>query len=128
VSLLDNEVDLLVPSVTRVLRQLVAMMLSDVGQLSIDDGEESGYLDNVEWLPLLHLFPAVEALYMTGFVAAYIAEELQDITEDRATEVLPALRSLWFGGGDELTGSRFLSLRQLSGHPVNVVDMQDEFK
>ena len=125
VSPLDNEVDHLVPYMTRVLRQLVAM-LSDVVQLSID--EEDCYLDNTEWLPLLHLFPAVEALYVTGVVAADIAEEFQDITEERVTEVLPALHSLWSGGGDELTGSRFLSLRQLSGRPVNVVNIQDEFK
>ena len=128
VSTLDDGFDHLVPCMTRVLRQLGAM-LSDVGQLAVKDAEQEKkyYLDNNQWLPLLHLFPAVEALHVTGWVAGYIAEELQDVAEDRVTEVLPALHSLWLGSGAELAESRFLSLRQLSGRPVTVVDIQDQF-
>jgi hypothetical protein len=124
----DIESDHLVSCMTSVLRQLVAL-LSDVGQLAVKDREqeEESYLGNTQWLPLLHLFPAVEALQVTGWLAGYIADELQDVAEERVTEVLPALHSLWLGGGDELAGSRFLSLRQLSGRPVTVRDMQDEF-
>jgi hypothetical protein len=130
VSLVDRELDHLVPCMIRVLRQFVAM-LSDVGQLFIEDErydpEEERYLDDIEWLPLLRLFPAVKALDVTGLVTPYIAEEFQNIAEESIMEVLPALHSLWLDG-EELTGSRFLSLRQLSGRPVNVAQVQDEFK
>ena len=55
---------------------------------------------------------------------------LEDTAEEKVTEVLPALHSLWLGDGDGLVASteRFLSLRQLSGRTITVVDTQDKFE
>ena len=122
------ELDSPIPYMTRILGQLVAM-LSSVGHLSIHgaEHEELGWrpesMDNTECLPLLHLFPAVEALLVTGGVAGHIASALQDIAEERVNEVLPALHLLQLGDGNSLVGlpGRFLSFRQLSGRPVTVV-------
>jgi hypothetical protein len=86
-------------------------------------------LDNSKLLPLLHLFPAVEELQVSGELAGHIATVLENTAEERVTEVMPALHSLWLGNGDKPVGSieRFLSLRQLSGRPVTILNMQDEF-
>jgi hypothetical protein len=125
-----------VPYVVDVLGQLIAMFpnvdhLSTHGScLEWKDMEE---LDSTEWLLFLRLFPAVEKLHLSGDVVPYIASALENITEEMLAEVTPALHSLWLEDGrregDEPVGSieRFLSLRQLSGHPVTVVNTQDEF-
>ncbi|KAH9013163.1 hypothetical protein EDB83DRAFT_2680385 [Lactarius deliciosus] len=103
-----------------VLGQLVPM-LSNVVHLSIL-GEDS--MDDV--LPLLRLFPAVEAMDVDRNAAGYIASALEDIAEDKVTEVLPVLELLLLDGDDnKLEG--FLSLRRLSGRPVTIVNTQDEF-
>jgi hypothetical protein len=76
-------------------------------------------------------------------VAAYIASALEDTAdpEETVTDVFLALRVIWLDEGndgdsdteddhyDEPVGSieGFLSLRQLSGRPVTVVDTQDKF-
>ncbi|KAH9008202.1 hypothetical protein EDB84DRAFT_1598505 [Lactarius hengduanensis] len=93
----------------RVLSQLVPMLsnvahLSVLGEYGVDD-----------MLPLLRLFPAVE-----------VDGSLEGIAEDMVTEVFPALQLLLLDGDDnKLEG--FLSLRRLSGHPVTIVNTQDEF-
>ncbi|KAH8981053.1 hypothetical protein EDB86DRAFT_2977779 [Lactarius hatsudake] len=77
-------------------------------------------------LPLLRLFPAVEAMDVDREAARHIASALEDIAEDMVTEVLPALELLLLDGDDnKLEG--FLSLRRLSGRPVTTVNTQDEF-
>ena len=113
-------------------RQLIAMF-SNVGHLSTHgSGSEWGDmtgLDSIEWLPFFRLFPAVEKLHISGDAAPYIASALKNIPE-----VMPAPHLLWLDKEkrreDRPIGSikRFLSLRQLSGHPVTVVNTYDEFK
>lgn len=119
---------------TCVLGQLFAM-LSNVDSLSVNYqhiprwSERDITLENIEWLTLLPLFPAVEALHVSKGFAVQFASTLEDIAEESVTGVLPALHLLWLGDGDEVVGSpeRFLSLRRLSGCPVTVVNTQDEF-
>ncbi|KAH9159793.1 hypothetical protein EDB89DRAFT_2236498 [Lactarius sanguifluus] len=93
-----------VPYVVHVLGQLVAMT-SNVGHLSIRQSQAGeDFWESTQWLPLLQLFATVEVL-----------EE---------TVTLPALQLLWL---DDDNPERFLSLCQLSGRPVTVVNTQDEF-
>ena len=125
-----------VQCIVRVLGQLVAM-LSNVDHLSVNHLSVSkqfwrgrdDIMKTLEWLPLLRLFPAVEVLHVFGRLAGHLATVLEDIAEERVTEVLPALHSLWLGDDDGLVVSteRFLSLRQLSGRPINVVNTEDKF-
>ena len=127
----NRELDDLVTCMSRVLGQLTTALLSNVGHLSFK-GQGAHYeshnrLDDSKLLPLLHLFPAVEALYVSGVLARHIATVLENLDEERVSEVMPALRSLQIGNSYGPVGltERFLSLRQLSGHPVAVVtDMQ----
>jgi hypothetical protein len=127
----DPDSDLLVPCMARVLGRL-AVLLSNVGHLSFDSPQDwFEPLDNSILLQLLHLFPAVEELHVSRLLAGHIATVLENIAEERVTEVMPALHSLRLGNvtGNEPVGSieRFLSLRQLSGRPVTVGSTQDEF-
>ena len=90
-------------------------------------------MESTDWLPFFHLFQAVKALHLSGGVAAYIVSALE-ATNDMVAEVLPALDLIWLEEegnqeSDRPVGSieGFLSLRQLSGRPVTVVDTEDEF-
>ncbi len=99
-----------------------------------DDGD----MNNAEWLPFLRLFPAVEELRLSGGAGANLVSALEGTTEETVTEVLPALHLIWVDNEEEdceeLKGvgsvllRRFLSLRERSGHPVTVVDLQEEFE
>lgn len=118
-----------VPRMARVLGGQLVAMLSNVGHLSlnVEHHGKKDRMDNAKWLPLLRLFPAVEALHVSGRLAGHLATVLEDIAEERATDVLSALRLLRLGDGDELVGSAdlFLSWRQCTGRPVTVVNSQD---
>jgi hypothetical protein len=129
-----------------VLGQL-ASTFPNVDHLSADgDRDLSTETDITDWLPFFRLFPAVEAMHLSGGAGAYIASALEDTAdpEEMVTDIVfPALYLLWIEKGEEEedesdesdddrhkpVGSieRFLSLRQLSGRPVTVVDTQDEF-
>ena len=123
-----------VPYVTDVLGQLAATF-SNVDHLSSHgDHVDSIEMESTDWLPFFHLFQAVKALHISGGVAAYIVSALEEATNDMVAEVLPALDLIWLEEegnqeSDRPVGSieGFLSLRQLSGRPVTVVDTEDEF-
>ena len=124
---MDSDSDVLLPRMAGLLGQLTAL-LSNVRHLSLDSPQhwpkEMNPLDNSKLLPLLHLFPTVEELHVSGTLTRHIATALENIAEERVTELMPALRSLQLGDGKEPVGptERFLSFRRLSGHPVDVVN------
>ena len=67
----------------------------------------------------------MEALHVSGVLARHFGTVLENIDEERISEVMPTLRSLQLGDGNGPVGSvgsieRFLTLRQLSGHPVAI--------
>lgn len=91
-----------------------------------------GNVDSNEWLPFLRQFPAVESLHLSEGVAACIVSALEH-TADSVTDLFPALRLIWLDDGENDDGDvpmwsieRFISLRQLSGRPVAIVDTYDE--
>ena len=118
-----------------ILCQLTATF-SKVDHLSVHgDHDGLGEMDSTEWLPFLRQFPAVETLHLSGGVAAYIVSAIER-TADSVTDLLPALHQIWLedrqNDDDDVpvpVGSieRFLSLRQLSGRPVTIVNTHDEF-
>ena len=100
------------------------------------DGKESSPLvwrgedeiKNTEWLDLLLPFTAVKNLYLSKLILPSIALALQELTEGRTTEVLPALENVFLEGVQPSEPvqeriARFISARQLTAltnHPVAV--------
>jgi hypothetical protein len=128
---------------THLLGQLAATF-SKVGDLFAHGNyviQSGGTYGITEWLPFFRLFPAVETLRLSGGLAVLVASALEDTTEEMVTDVFPALRLIRVTECDkdedehqdehdwiEQVGpmERFLSLRQLSGYPVTVINPEDE--
>ena len=103
-------------------------MISNVEDLVIEarepdmlpDGED--FMDDAEWLELVRLFTAVKTLHVSEKLAGYVARGLEGVTEETATEILPALQSLCLEGEPLTSVGRFVAIRQLSGVPVTILD------
>jgi hypothetical protein len=105
-------------------------LLSHVEQLEIsqDRWENIEWIDNPNmdsslWLELFNLFIAVQSLYVSAKLVVPVAATLQELTEGRSMEVLPALHSLFLKGlapsGPVSEGIKsFIAARQLSDHHV----------
>jgi len=100
-------------------------------ELYEDAGDELDYSIGEEWQeelddPLwLNPFVSVKSLYVSKRLGPFVAFALAKLTGERVTEVLPALGNLFFEGFRqseyvEETIKSFVSMRQLSGHPVIV--------
>ena len=82
-------------------------------------------IENCQWLELLHPFTAVKDVYLASEFTPRIAPVLQELVGERVTEVLPALRSLFFeetlpSGPDQKTIEQFVTARRLANHPVAI--------
>ena len=95
-------------------------------------GAPGGWLqdwqDNIEntlWLELLLLFTTVKNLYISEEFARRIVPALQELVEDRRTEVLPALENIFLDGLEALGPiekgiGQFVAMHQVTGHPIAV--------
>ncbi len=111
--------------------------LSVKGSLYFTGDDDMG---TAEWLPFIRLFPAVEGLQLSGAVGADIASSLEGTTEEMVNEVFPTLHAIWIDDEDEdededdyepleeESMEQFLSWRQSSGHPVTIVNTQEELE
>src|SRR5712672_4452144 len=82
-------------------------------------------MEDTQWLELLNSFNALKNLYLTCGVAQRVCGALQEVSGERATEVLPALRNIFVDGFRSLEHIQeairpFAAARQLSGHPVAI--------
>ena len=81
--------------------------------------------ESTQWLELLLPFTSVKNLYLSKKFASHITPSLQELVGERVTEVLPALRNLFLAelqpsGHVQQAIGRFVSARQLFGHPITV--------
>ena len=87
--------------------------------LSWPDDIETG-----QWLELLHQLTAVKHLHISPEFTPHIAPTLQELAGGRATEVLPALQTLFLEGtlpsDVQETIDKFVAARELAGHPIAV--------
>jgi hypothetical protein len=106
--------------------RLSILPLSTVERLDIAGVRWPPPTENAEWLEVLGFFVAVKDLCISEKVALHVVRALQELSVERATEVLPALRNLFI---EELDASgpftqgaveQFVAKRQLAGHPVAV--------
>jgi len=115
---------------------------SNVNHLSVDVSAIVYTIDNDqgtgEWLQFFRLFPAVEVLQLSGVLGDDAVSSLEDnaeYSEEMLTDILPVLDTIWLSdvrGKEPKVGSmmlqQFLSLRQRSGHPVTIVNTQEELE
>ena len=82
-------------------------------------------LENTLWLELMHPFSSVKNLYLSEEFAPRIGSALQELIEERTTEVLPSLQDIFLEGHQQLgpvqKGIRqFVTARQVTNHPIVV--------
>jgi hypothetical protein len=83
------------------------------------------YMDNTQWLELFQPFITVHTLRISGYVQSLIVPAFEELTGEAATEVLPALNSIYLGmyepsGPEHQAIELFVTARQHSGHPVAI--------
>ena len=114
-------------------------LIPGVEHLYIQDlpylGSEPPWQDDIEgsqWLELLRPFTAVNDLYISKKFVPLIAPALQKLVGERATEALPALRTLFLremhssGPVQEAIEQFVAARRQLSSHPIAVSQWEGE--
>ncbi|KAI9513156.1 hypothetical protein F5148DRAFT_1372491 [Russula earlei] len=81
--------------------------------------------ESTQWLELLAPFTAVKDLRLGDQVGLRVCQALEELAKERVTEVLPALQNIFLTGLKPSESvpkliERFITARQLSGHPVAV--------
>jgi hypothetical protein len=97
----------------------------DVVEEEILPGHWPDDTEDAQWLELFRPFIAVKVLYLSAGLAVRVARALQELDAERATEVLPALQSVFIEVSQLRRASnegmsRFITARRLSGHPVAI--------
>ena len=82
-------------------------------------------MEETQWLELLQPFTAVKDLYLCEELALRVVQALHEPIGEVATEMLPALQSIFIEGYQvweavQLVIGSFIASRQLSSHPVAV--------
>jgi hypothetical protein len=88
-------------------------------------------VENCQWLELFHPFTGVRDLYISSKFTPRITPALQELVGERATEVLPALETLFLeepppSGPVQKTIGQYVAARQLAGHPIAVSRWEKE--
>ena len=86
-------------------------------------------IESTQWLELLSPFASVTNLVLFDGLVPLVAPALQELAGERVTEVLPMLQRLHLEGPRqrkhvEEAVRQFITARQLSGHPVAVLDQK----
>jgi hypothetical protein len=122
--------DLQVFHIAQVLSQISATLSTIahlVLEISVDSDNRLRGMDNVEWLPLLHQFPAVQTLHVYRKIAEHVALALEDVTGELVAEVLPSLNLIYLEGHPASSVKKFVAARQLAGRPVTVLETESDF-
>jgi len=130
-----NVSDWPLPSMVRLYEQLLTIP-SQVEQLELygEAWDELDFsieevwqqdLDGPLWLQLFNPFVSVKSLYVSERLGPFVAYALAKLAGESATEVLLTLDNLFlegFGSSEfvQETIKEFVSIRQLSGHPIIV--------
>ncbi|KAH8999853.1 hypothetical protein EDB86DRAFT_2828133 [Lactarius hatsudake] len=80
-----------------------------------------------EWLYLLRQFSAARTLHVGRKFAGPLALVLESLTGEMVAEVLPVLDLIYLDRQPVSALEKFLAARQLSGHPLTIVDTKAEF-
>ena len=112
------------------------LYIQDIPSYSDSEPPWQDDIEGSQWLELLRPFTAVNDLYISKNFVLRIASALKELVGERATEALPALRTLFLretlssGPVQESAvleaTEQFVTARQLSGHPVAVSHWEEE--
>jgi hypothetical protein len=105
----------------------VSAILSNVVHLQIYKIPHHVCIDDVELQRLLCQFSAVQTLRVGWGVAERMARTLEDLTEERVVGLFPFLELICLRSQPTSSIEKFVALRELSGHPITVVDSDEEF-
>jgi hypothetical protein len=125
-----NQVDWKLSALAQVCNSCL-VTLSGLERLSVCDNLLPSYwqddIESTQWIELLHPFATVKDLYLSDKVARHVAPALQELSEERVTEVLPTLQDIFI---DDLEPSglvqegfqKFITARgqQVSSRPVAI--------
>ncbi|KAH9161109.1 hypothetical protein EDB89DRAFT_2080942 [Lactarius sanguifluus] len=104
----------------------ISVMLSDVYELRIFlESDDAG--DGIPWLELFRSFPSVKALSVCSELSWDISLALENLTEDRAAEVLPALKLLYLSDQPAESVQKFAASRQNVGRPITLTNDKKGF-
>lgn len=120
---------------TRICTQALPLF-SSVELLEIcgcEDGYSQKHVENTRWIAFFQPFTAVERLHITEHLGPLTLSALRMVIGRRATEVLPALRSLFLEAVDQPDSlqddtRRSVTVRRDSGHPVAVCRQKSEWE
>ena len=82
----------------------------------------------IRWLELFRSFTAVKVLSIDDELSCYIPLALNSVTDERAAEVLPALKLLCLENESMTSMKKFVAARQNVGCPVTFINKEREFK
>jgi hypothetical protein len=82
-------------------------------------------IEDNEWLLLLHPFTGVKDLYISLEFTPLVASGLEELDEERVTEVLPTLQTLFLeeppsSGYFQPDSGEFVAARELANHPISI--------
>ncbi|KAH9977538.1 hypothetical protein BJV74DRAFT_860351 [Russula compacta] len=102
----------------------LSSLLASVETLEIR-GDWEVSMPPMQFQGLFNPFVAVQSLYVSRELVPFVILALQELAGESATEVLPALRSLFLAGPTPSRSAQkgiepFVTARQLSDHPVAV--------
>ena len=99
-------------------------------EITVDHGYEDwqGEIEVIQWREFLHLFASVKEMTLVREDSVQLVRPaLQELSEERETEVLPALQNIFLmtngwqpSGPVKETIEQFITTRQLHDHPVTV--------
>ena len=97
----------------------------EISEVTPGQALQGNGIDPTQWYEIFQPFPAVQELHIHDELRPLVARALQELTGERATEVLPTLRSLFFRGPSPPGSTRedietFVAARQHSDHHVDV--------
>ena len=119
-------IDWQVPHIAQVLNQSSAT-LSNVVHLKLESSDHKyPQLARTDWPLLLRQFSAVHTLHASRRLAKHVSMALEGIAQEVVADVLPSLNSIYLPGQRASSVEKFITARQLSGHPVIVLDIERE--
>ena len=108
----------------------ICPILSNVDRLFISSGdtEYNELGDEILWLQLLRSFTTVKALSVQDSLSQHVVSVLQNVTGERAAEVLPALELLCLQNRPMACVEKFVEARRNVGRPVSFINEARELQ